>query len=334
MVGHPRAGCEHAKRWRAVRGEAAPIGVFDSGVGGLSVVRAILRRYPHERILYVADQAHVPYGERPLEDIRRFAGGISDFLAEQGCKAIIMACNISSACALPSIAAKLAFLPTFGMIGPAVRRAVEMDSQAAIGVLATTGTVRSGAYTAQIRALNPQARVVEVACPRFVPLVEAGELSSEETLEAAYAYLMPIARAECRTIILGCTHYPFLLPTLRRATADLFPGPVRFIDPAEETAQALEGEAPPSRSWPSPPNPLSQPWERGSDSPEARPPDGCFQERGLSMRARHLLLTTSDVATFASQVPRFLPGMEYDVAIAHWSDDLRLSLAGLPANIL
>ncbi|HXG23334.1 MAG TPA: glutamate racemase [Chthonomonadales bacterium] len=281
-----------------MREELAPIGIFDSGVGGLTVVRAILRRYSHERILYVADQAHVPYGERPLEDIRRFAGGISDFLAEQGCKAIVMACNISSACALPSIAAKLAPLPIFGMIDPAVRRAVEVDPQAAIGVLATTGTVRSGAYTTQIRALNPQARVIEVACPRFVPLVEAGELYSQETMEAAYTYLMPLARAECRTIILGCTHYPFLLPTLRRAAADLFPGPVRFIDPAEETAQALEGKVPPSQFG----------------------------------AARHLLLTTGDVSVFASQIPCFLPGFEYEIAIAHWSDNRRLSLAGLPIS--
>lgn len=300
MVGHPRAGCEHAKRWRAVRENTAPIGVFDSGVGGLTVVRAILHRFPRERILYVADQAHVPYGERPLEDIHRFARGISDFLAEQGCKAIVMACNISSACALPSIATKLAPLPIFGMIGPAVRRAVEADPRAAIGVLATTGTVRSGAYTAQIRALNPQARVIEVACPRFVPLVEAGELYSEETMEAAYAYLMPIARAECRTIILGCTHYPFLLPTLRRAAADLFPEPVHFIDPAEETAQALEGKVLPS-------------------------------QLGV---ARHLLLTTGDVATFARQIPCFLPSVKYEVAFGHWSDDLHLNLASLPVSCL
>jgi glutamate racemase len=287
--------------------DTASIGVFDSGVGGLSVVRAILRRLPQERILYVADQAHVPYGERPLEEIRRFAEGISEFLAEQGCKAIVMACNISSACALPSIAAKLAPLPVYGMIGPAVRRVVQMDPQGTIGVLATTGTVRSGAYTAQIRMHRPQACVIEVACPRFVPLVEAGDVFSLEAVEAAYTYLSPIARANCHTIILGCTHYPFLLPMLQRVTADLVPEPVCFIDPAEETAKAVAS---------------ALQTHNGAESPPLIPPAKpapLSREESLLYRRRHLLLTTGDRTTFTRQIPRFLPDIEYEVDIAHWS---------------
>ncbi len=268
---------------RAGKGADAPIGVFDSGVGGLTVVGALLRRSPSERVLYLADQAHVPYGGRPLEEIRELATGISRFLAEQGCRAVVMACNISSAVALPGVREMLAPLPVFGMIGPAARRATERPG-GRIGVLATAGTVQSGAYTAHIRALDPAAQVVEVACPRFVPLVEAGRLDTEDAEAAAREYLSPLAEAGCETVILGCTHYPFLLPALEREARDLWSGPVRFVDPASAVVEDLRDAVPAS----------------------------------ISQSAHSVLLTTGDRALFADQAPRFLPGVDAEIGTANW----------------
>src|SRR5262249_46452616 len=141
-----------------------PLGIFDSGVGGLTVVGEILRRYPGEQILYVADQAHVPYGGRPPDEIKQFATGVSEFLPDHGVRAIIMACNISSAVALPAVRRELSPLPVFGMIEAAARRAAR-SSDYPIGILATAGTVKSQAYTRQIQEIAPGSKVVEVACP-------------------------------------------------------------------------------------------------------------------------------------------------------------------------
>ena len=269
------------------------LGVFDSGVGGLTVVEAVLRRFPNERVLYVADQAHVPYGGRPLDEVRGFATGISTFLAEQGCRAIVMACNISSAVALPSVEKELAPIPVLGMIGPAALRAAAVDSELQpdaespiIGVLATEGTVQSGAYPKAIMACNPSATVAQVPCPRFVPLVESGETETAEALDAAREYLTFPARLRCRTIVLGCTHYPYLMPALQRAACDLFDAPVTFVDPAFEVAAAL------------PPRPEGEPFSRPS-----------------------LLLTTGSADNFRQQAPRFLPNAEFDTAAAVWKDE-------------
>jgi glutamate racemase len=268
---------------------AGPIGVFDSGVGGLTVVQALLRRFPNEQILYVADQAHVPYGGRPLNEVCCFASGISAFLAARGCRAVVMACNISSATALPYVCEALAPLPVLGVISPAANRAARDSESPCIGVLATEGTVRTGAYTAQIRSANPMVRVTEVPCPKFVPLVESGSLDTETAREAAAEYLMPLAEAGCKTVILGCTHYPFLLPTLRRVAACLFPSPVTFIDPADEMAAALCRAVP---------------------------------DVGLShVPSRSLLLTTGNADNFRDQAPRFLTGAAYTVGEARWNKD-------------
>jgi glutamate racemase len=273
--------------------------VFDSGVGGLTVVRALLRRFPAERVLYVADQAHVPYGERPLEEVCGFASSISAFLAGQGCRAIIMACNISSATALPLVSAAFAPHPVLGVITPAARRAAQLcasrfeegisNQVSPIGVLATPGTVRSGAYAAQIRQFYPAACVTEVPCPKFVPLVEAEAVETPEAHQAAQEYLAPLAEAGCRIILLGCTHYPFLLPTLRRASAELFPAPVTFIDPADEMADALCAVLP--------------------DVGKAKP------------AGSHVLLTTGDPAVFRAQAPHFLPNIAFEIVTARWQDE-------------
>jgi glutamate racemase len=269
-----------------VTAPSGPLGVFDSGVGGLTVVGALLRRFPAERVLYVADQAHVPYGGRPLEEIRGFATGISRFLAEQGCRAVVMACNISSAVALEAARTELAPLPVLGVIEAAARKAEATAAEPRVGVLATEGTVRSGAYTAHLQAINPAARVVEVACPRFVPLVEAERTETDEALDAAREYLTPLAAAGCDIVVLGCTHYPYLLPALQAAAADLFPTPITFLDPAHEMADALAAALP----------------DLGN-----RPHEG-----------HSLLLTTGVPEHLAAQQPRFLPGISAETGGARW----------------
>jgi len=270
------------------------IGVFDSGVGGLTVAAALRRRFAGESILYVADQAHVPYGGRPLEEVAGFARAISRFLVESGCRAVVMGCNISSATALPDVALQMAPLPVLGVIAAAARRAATFYPPR-VGVLATEGTVATGAYGQQVRDANPRAEVSEVACPAFVPLVESGRADSEEALERAIAYLRPLAERECSVVVLGCTHYPFLLPVLRRAASDLFERMPVFLDPADEVAGALEAVAPDLR--------------RTGDA------------------APSLLLTTGDPERFVEQARSFWPSEKFAVAVARWTPDLRLEAA-------
>lgn len=211
------------------------IGVFDSGLGGLSVAARVMRALPSERIIYFADNAHVPYGERPLDEIREFALGITGFLIERGAKTVVMACNMSSAVALGAAREHYPDVPILGVIEPGVRAAMSIANGKPIGVLATTGTVRSGAYEATALRLDPKCRVVQQACPKFVPLVESGKADSEEAEAAACDYVASLTREGCATIILGCTHYPFLRAAIERAA-----GPsIVIVDPAEETALQL-----------------------------------------------------------------------------------------------
>lgn len=211
----------------------APIGVFDSGLGGLTVVREILRQLPSESILYLADTAHVPYGPRPPEEVRGFALEIMRFLAAQGAKAIVAACNMSSALAVED-ARRLLDIPILGVIEAGVALALSRPTQGPIGVLATAGTVASEAYPKQIARLRPDVEVVQVPCPEFVPLVEHGLECSPEAHAAAQAYTQPLLDAGCRTVILGCTHYPLLLPVLEAVAPSL-----RFVDPAVGAAAQL-----------------------------------------------------------------------------------------------
>lgn len=213
-----------------------PIGIFDSGLGGLSVVARVMELLPNERIIYLADNAHVPYGERPLEQIAEFAVAITDFLIENGAKAVVMACNMSSAAALEAARTRYPDTPILGVIEPGVKSALSVSNGAPVGVLATTGTVKSEAYARTAAKLDPNARVFQQACPRFVPIVEAGESSSEEAEAAACTYVGPLAARGCKTLVLGCTHYPFLRKAIQSAA-----GPeIVVVDPAEETALALK----------------------------------------------------------------------------------------------
>lgn len=213
------------------------IGVFDSGVGGLTVVRRIWELMPYETVLFIADQAHVPYGGRPLADIASYAGAISAALVSAGAKAIVMACNISTATALKSVIQRYPEEIVIGVIAPGAVAAVAATVSRSIGVLATAGTVSTLEYTRTLNGLLPGVCVTEVACPDFVPLIEAECTNSNQAILAAKRYLAPIMKAEADVVILGCTHYPFLLPCLRQLAPH-----IRFIDPAEHAACHLSSQ--------------------------------------------------------------------------------------------
>jgi glutamate racemase len=222
----------------------APLGVFDSGVGGLTLVKAIWQRAPETSVLFCADTAHIPYGNRPLDEIRLFALAIGRWLEAQGCGAIAIGCNLSSSVALESLQEALT-IPVFGLIGPAAEVAARTTQSGVVGVIATQGTVDSGSYQRALRSLDSSLEVIAVPAPRLVPLVEAGELDSAAAREALAGYLEPMLAAGADTIIYGCTHYPWLTEL---ATELAGPG-ITFVDPAQVMAGLLPlpaGEKQPS----------------------------------------------------------------------------------------
>lgn len=209
-----------------------PIGVFDSGIGGLTVFKELARRLPHEDLIYFGDTAHIPYGSKTPEAVRRYSVAVARFLERQGIKAMIVACNTSSALALPALKKALK-VPVLGVIEPGARAAARAGRGGAIGVIGTEGTVNSGAYPAALRRLGCRARTLSRACPLFVPLIEEGWWFHRATAAAAADYLTPFTRSRSLdTLILGCTHYPLLSSVIRR----LVPRRARLIDPAVETA--------------------------------------------------------------------------------------------------
>jgi glutamate racemase len=186
----------------------APIGIFDSGVGGLTVARAIRDQLPNESILYVGDTAHSPYGPKPIADVRRFSLEVLDFLVEQGVKLLVIACNTASSAMLRDARERYS-VPVIEVIQPAVRRAVAATRTNRVGVIGTLGTINSRAYEDAFAAA-PALRLFTQACPRFVEFVEAGVTSGEEVLRVTAEYLQPLRDADIDTLVLGCTHYPFL----------------------------------------------------------------------------------------------------------------------------
>jgi glutamate racemase len=208
----------------------APIGVFDSGLGGLTVVRALFQRLPQESIVYVGDTARVPYGPKSPETVRRYSREIAGFLRDEGVKALVVACNTATAHALPMLRETLD-MPVVGVVEPGARAAVAATRDGPVGIIGTAGTIASGAYERAIRAVRPETRVVAVACPLFVPLVEEGWLETEPTRLIARNYLQPLADCAVDTLVLGCTHYPLLAPVI----AGELPG-VMLIDSGDETA--------------------------------------------------------------------------------------------------
>ncbi|MCK4621727.1 MAG: glutamate racemase [Desulfuromonadales bacterium] len=206
------------------------IGIFDSGVGGLTVCKEIMRRLPGENLIYLGDTARVPYGTKSAETVEQYALDAADFLVEQGVKLLVVACNTASAVALPVLRERFQ-LPVIGVIEPGAQRAVESQNRR-IGVIGTEGTVNSGRYEEAIRQLLPEARVFTVACPLFVPLAEEGWAEHEVARLTAQEYLQPLLAAQIDTLVLGCTHYPLLRKTLQQ----ILGSKVLLVDSAEETA--------------------------------------------------------------------------------------------------
>ncbi|HEY3007786.1 MAG TPA: glutamate racemase [Micromonosporaceae bacterium] len=209
----------------------APVGIFDSGVGGLTVARAILDQLPHEQVVYLGDAAHSPYGPKPIADVRRSALACLDRLVDQGVKLLVIACNSASAACL-SDARERYPVPVVEVIRPAVRRAVAATRRGRVGVIGTTATITSGAY-ADAFAAAPQVQVTSVACPQFVDFVERGITSGRALLGLASAYLEPLQRARVDTLVFGCTHYPLLAGLIGLVMGD----DVTLVSSADETAK-------------------------------------------------------------------------------------------------
>lgn len=209
--------------------KCAPLGVYDSGVGGLTVVREIRRQLSNEQIIYLADSARLPYGDRTPQEIQFFARQIITFLVSRGVKMVVIACNTSSALALPIVRKEFS-LPLIGMIEPGVKAALRMSEEGKVGVIATQGTIDSDAYGRMLREHGVQ--VYSQACPRFVPLIENGYLNSTQMAQAIDEYLGPLRAAGVDTLIYGCTHYPFLDGQVRA-----YMGEIKTVDPAVEAVR-------------------------------------------------------------------------------------------------
>ena len=213
----------------------APIGVFDSGVGGLSVLREIRARLPMEGLLYLADSGNVPYGEKSPEFIRERCRSIAAFLLEQGAKALVLACNTATAAGIAELRELYPQVPLIGM-EPAVKPAARATRSGVVGVLATTGTLKSAKFAALLDRFASDVRVITQPCPGLVECVEAGDLSSAATRELLAGYVDALLRQGCDTLILGCTHYPFLKPLL----VDMLPAEIRLIDTGAAVARHLQ----------------------------------------------------------------------------------------------
>jgi glutamate racemase len=245
-----------------------PIGVFDSGVGGLTVLHECLVTMPHEDFVYLGDHARLPYGPRPLAEVRRFADEIGSYLERLGVKMVVVACNTATSAALPDLQERLA-VPVLGVITPEAHAAVQATRNRRIGLLATEGTVEAGRYERLVHTLDAGVRFTAVACPKLVPLIEAGE----PTGDAVREYAAPLKAAGCDTVILGCTHYPLIRPVFQR----VFGRDVTLVFSAEETAREVAET-------------LAR---KGNENDAAR--EGSYR-----------FLTTGDPALFRSQGERFL----------------------------
>ncbi|MDQ5820492.1 MAG: glutamate racemase [Actinomycetota bacterium] len=211
-----------------------PVGVFDSGVGGLTVLHECLVTMPHEDFVYLGDHARLPYGPRPLDEVRGFAREIAVFLEAQGTKLIVVACNTATSAALPQLQEALR-VPVVGVITPEAHAAVQATRNRRIGLMATESTVGSGRYGELVHALDAGAEFFPVACPRLVPLIEGDDPYGPETEEAVREYAAPLKDAGVDTVILGCTHYPLIRPIFQRA----FGRDVTLVFSAEETAREV-----------------------------------------------------------------------------------------------
>lgn len=226
---------EHNEEVRSpAGGDSRPIGVFDSGIGGLTVVSALRRILPNESICYLGDTARVPYGGKSASTVQRYSLEIASILLERNAKTIVVACNTASAVALAALEERLPITVT-GVIAPGAQAAVAATRNGHIGVIGTRATIKSGAYERAIAQLNSEVRVVTRACPLLVPLIEEGWLESAVTDDVLMQYLQPLLADGVDTLVLGCTHYPLLRPAMARLLGDA----VTLVDSAENCAVAI-----------------------------------------------------------------------------------------------
>jgi glutamate racemase len=210
------------------------IGIFDSGVGGLTVLKEIFKVLPQEDTIYLGDTARVPYGTKSPETVTRYAHEITSFLVERDIKLLVAACNTASAVSLESLKDRFA-IPIVGVIEPGARRAAAVTRSGKVGVIGTEGTIKSSAYSKAIKRINPDIEVLTMACPLFVPLAEEGWVDNEVTRLTAQTYLQGLKNAGVDTLVLGCTHYPIL----KGIIAEVMGTDVTLVDSAEETARTV-----------------------------------------------------------------------------------------------
>ena len=234
-LSHPNCGVADVFAHRVVSVNDAPIGIFDSGFGGLTVARAVLDQLPHEPVLYLGDTARQPYGPKPISEVRKYALECLDHLVAQGVKTLVIACNSASAAMLRDARERYE-VPVVEVIVPATRRAVSVSKTGRVGVICTQSTAASKAYDDAFAA-NPQIELHTQACPRFVEFVEAGVTSGPELLGIAQEYLQPLIDKRVDTLVLGCTHYPLLTGVLSYVMGD----DVTLVSSAEETAKDVYG---------------------------------------------------------------------------------------------
>lgn len=224
---------------------AQPIGVFDSGVGGLTVVRAVLSRLPAEQLVYLGDTARVPYGTRSAQTVLRYSRNAARFLLRRGVKLLLIACNTASAAALSALQDELS-VGVLGAVEPGALAAAQATRSGTVGVIGTLATVRSGAYERALRALDPKLQVHALACPLLVPLVEEGWIGDDEPVseQVVRRYLQGLRAMapELDTLVLGCTHYPLLHSVLQRVTTELWDREIRLVDSAAAMAEATARE--------------------------------------------------------------------------------------------
>lgn len=211
-----------------------PIGVIDSGVGGLTVARELMKQLPKEEIIYLGDTKRCPYGPRPFEEVRAYTWEMIDFLIEQEIKLLVIACNTATAAVLDEAKKKLD-IPVIGVIHPGARSALKATKNNHVGVIGTIGTINSGAYKQALQQIRSDVIVESLACPLFVPLVEQGKLSGEETLNAVSETLYPLKDVSIDTLILGCTHYPLLRPVIQRVMGEH----IKILCSGAETAREV-----------------------------------------------------------------------------------------------
>jgi glutamate racemase len=211
-----------------------PIGIIDSGVGGLTVVKEVMRQLPYEQIYYVGDTARCPYGPRSGEEVKRFTWQLTQFLLEKDIKMLVIACNTATAVALEEIRETLP-IPVIGVIYPGARAALKVTQNYRVGVIGTVGTVKSGAYEMALKSYNEKVDVFSLACPKFVPLVESDEFEGPVAKKIVFETLQPLKHKQLDTLILGCTHYPLLEPLIQQVMGDT----VRIISSGDETAHDM-----------------------------------------------------------------------------------------------